>query len=103
MSKKAITIDENYKGKGGKYIVSVVNQKDDVKGHHLCNVNFQWYQIKLGVPVVLSDTLVSYFTNAEKLSIKGIDLKDEKTYVDIEKMSFKTDAERRFKLSKVSA
>lgn len=87
--------------KDKKYIVSCNNKDDNRDGFYYCNVALKEYHIKLGSAVKLEEPVFSHLTNAEILTVPGCNLKDESTYVDIEKNTYKTEIKKRFSVTEV--
>lgn len=87
--------------KNKKYMISVTNPDDNRNGFHYCNVNLKEYHVPLNKPIELEEPLWSYFMNSETLTVPGCNLKDESTYVDIEKNTYKTVVKKRFTVTEV--
>lgn len=87
--------------KNKKYMVSANVASDNRSGYYYCNVNFKEYKIPLNKPTELNESTFSHLTNAEIFDVPGSNLKDESTYVDIEKDTFHTERKARFNVTEV--
>ena len=72
------------------------NVDDSDNGVHKCCIQGKNYWAKLNSPIELPDPVLSYFQNAEILTVPGIDLTDDDSYIDIRKKNFETVKNKRF-------